>query len=217
MTYRELRVPREPGGLARVAREAAARLAAGEVLVHPTSTLYGLGAAAHPEGDAEIARLKGRDPDAPFIRLASSVEAVRDARPRSAWNDLAERLASAFWPGPLTLILDDGTAHGLAVRVDGHPVIGAVLAAYGGLISSTSVNRAGEPPATDPVRVREVLAGLPPSRRGATLLDAGRLAGSAPSTLVSLRGGEARLLREGAVPAERVEACLGTRLVRGKA
>lgn len=217
MTYRELRVPHEPGGLPEVAREAAARLAAGEVLVHPTSTLYGLGAAANPEGDAEIARLKGREVDGPFIRLASSAEAVRHARPRPAWDDRAERLASAFWPGPLTVVLDDGTTHGLAVRVDGHPVIGAVLAAYGGLISSTSVNRAGEPPATDPARVREVLAGLPPSRREATLLDAGPLPRSAPSTLVSLRDGEARLLREGAVPAERVEACMGTRLVRGPA
>lgn len=214
MRYRELRVPHEPDGLRGVATEAAARLAAGEVVVHPTSTLYGLGAAADPEGDAEIARLKGRDPGSPLIRLAASPEAVRAARPSPRWDGRAERLAAAFWPGPLTLVLDDGTAHGLAVRVDGHPVIRAVLVDYGGLISSTSVNRAGDSPATDPERVRVVLDGLPPSRRGATLVDAGPLKGSAPSTIVSLRGGRARLLREGAVPAERVEACLGARLAR---
>ncbi len=209
MKVRELRAPAQGAALEAAAAEAAERLAGGEILVHPTSTLYGLGAEATPEADAEIARLKGRSPGAPLIRLVADAETLLRARPSLRWDERAERLAREFWPGALTLVLDDGGEHGLAVRVDGHPVVRAILRAYGAPMSSTSVNRSGEPPAVEPAEVRRALARLPASDRPVTLLDAGPLPPSPPSTLLSLREERPRLLRAGAVEPARLAACLG--------
>lgn len=197
--------------LREAARRAASRLRAGEILVHPTSTLYGLGAAALPGLDAELRRLKGREEDegGAFIRLAPHPEAVRRRIPLEAWDDRAERLSGVFWPGSLTLVLDDGSALGLAVRVDGHPVVLEVLREAGGLMSSTSVNRSGQPPARGPAEVRRALEGLPEARARVTFLNAGELPGGEPSTILSLRERPPRLLRAGAVPVERIEECLG--------
>lgn len=202
------------GARSGVAEEAAARLRAGEVVVHPTSTLYGFGAKPDPALDAELARLKGRDPGGPFIRLAPGAEAVRRLVPAVRWDARAARLADAFWPGPLTLVLEDGTASGLAVRVDGHPLVLEILRWLDGLISSTSVNRSGEAPARDPGEVRRVLDALPDAGVPVTFLDAGPLPPSAPSTVLDVRGSPPRLLRAGAVPVEAVESCLGEE-VRG--
>lgn len=193
---------------------AAEHLADGGILAHPTSTVYGLGAAAVPALDAEVARLKGRRPGRPLIRLAADAEVVRGRLPAGSWNGRVERLAKAFWPGALTLVLEDGTADGLAVRVDSHPVVRRVLALHGGLMSSTSLNRSGDPPVRTPEAARRILAAMPASRAPAMLLAAGPLPPSPPSTLVSLRGPRPRLLREGAVPADRLEACLGEGLDR---
>lgn len=215
---KEGRAPSEGPGRLRVREEAAAEaarhLAAGGILAHPTSTVYGLGADARPELDAEVSRLKRRPPERPLIRLAADAEAVRARLAPGAWDRRAQRLADAFWPGPLTLVLEDGTPHGLAVRVDAHPVVRRVLALHGGLVSSTSLNRSGEAPVRTPEGVRRVLASLPAARRPVVFLAAGALPPSAPSTLLSLRGRPARLLRPGAVPAERLEACLGEGLDR---
>lgn len=202
--------------LRETARRAAGRLRGGEILVHPTSTLYGMGAAALPSLDAELRRLKGRreGEGRPFIRLAPHPEAVRRLVPPEAWDERAERLSGAFWPGSLTLVLDDGSPRGLAVRVDGHPVVLGVLGEFGKLMSSTSVNRSGQPAARGPEEVRHALEGLPPARVRVTFLNAGELPGGRPSTLLSLRERRPRLLRAGAVPVERIEECLGEEVVR---
>lgn len=207
MTYDVL--PAESGDGDGVAGRAAERLREGGILVHPTSTVYGLGGRARPETDRELARIKGREPGRPFIRLAADVAAVRRLRPAAVWDARADRLARALWPGPLTLVLEDGTPEGLAVRVDGHPLARAVPRELGDLMSSTSVNRSGEPPARGPDAVRRALEALPESRVRVTFLDAGELPPSPPSTVVSLREPTPRIVREGAVPAGRVFACLG--------
>ncbi len=80
------------------------------------------------------------------LRLASDAGAVR-SRPGVVWDERAERLARKFWPGALTLVLEDGSERGLAVRVDAHPFPRTLLRLHGGLMSSTSVNRSGEAPA----------------------------------------------------------------------
>ena len=193
---------------------AAGQLAEGGILAHPTSTVYGLGADAVPALDAEVARLKGRGRERPLIRLAAEAEVVRERLPAGSWDDRAERLAERFWPGSLTLVLEDGTRHGLAVRVDAHPVVRRVLALHGKLMSSTSLNRSGEAPVRTPEAARAVLSAMPAARAPAMFLATGPLSASPPSTLVCLRGPRPRLLRPGAVPADRVEACLGGRLDR---
>ncbi len=207
MNYRVIRIG--PGvSVAEAARTAAQRLLAGHLVIHPTSTVYGLGALPWRELNEEIRRLKGRPPAAPLIHLAASEVALRRARPDLEWGKAAEQLARAFWPGALTLVMDDGSAHGLAVRVDEHPAIMALLEAAGGLMTSTSLNRSGDRPARRSDEVAAVAGSLPESRLEVTFLDGGDLPASAPSTIVSLQGGETRIIREGALPVERIETAL---------
>lgn len=184
------------------------------LFVHPTSTVYGLGARAEPALDAVVAGLKGYDGDRPLIRLAASSTQLRQRRPAARWPTAAERLAHCFWPGGLTLVLEDGSEHGIAVRVDGHPVARAVPAALDDLVSSTSLNRAGDEPTRDPGRAMEVLADMPCPDRPCAFLDAGPLPESPPSTILSLREDPPRVLREGAVEARALEECLEAALAR---
>lgn len=201
-------------GEARI-RSAAVALSRGAVLAHPTSTVYGLGGGTDV-ADAAVRRLKGAPVDRPLLRLAADVATLRATHPGLRWTEAADRLASAFWPGPLTLVLDDGGERGLGVRVEGHPDTRAVLAAWGRTMSSTSLNRTGGTPAATAVEAREALDRLPAT--GAVpvrWLDAGDLPGGPPSTLLSLRHEPPRLLRAGAVAVGRIEAVLGRELVDG--
>lgn len=189
-------------------------LAGGEILGHPTGTVYGLGAGP-VRLDEEIRRLKGRDRETPLLRLGPDVETILRSHPRLEWGERAGRLAEAFWPGALTLVLPDGTPSGLGVRVEGHPLTRRVLEAHGGTMSSTSLNRTGRPPARTPREVEEALAEMPASAVAVTWLDAGDLPGAPPSTVVSLRDAGPRLLRAGAVAPDGIERCLGEEMSRG--
>jgi len=191
-----------------VLERAAAALRDGAILAHPTSTVYGLGALG-PGGDRAIARLKDRDPERPFLRLAASVEALRAARPELDWDERAERLARRFWPGGLTLVLPDGSGAGLGVRVEAHPVTRALLERLGAAtLSSTSLNRTGAEPARTSGEVEAFLAAAPDPGPPVLFLDAGDLPASRPSTVVSLVERPARLLRAGAVPPEEVAGAM---------
>lgn len=184
------------------------------LFVHPTSTVYGIGARAEPEMDAVVAGLKGYGEDRPLIRLAASGTQVRQRRPDVQWSPAAGRLADRFWPGGLTLVLEDSSQHGIAVRVDGHPVARAVPAALDGLVSSTSLNRAGGEPARTPDEALEVLSRMPSRDRPCAFLDAGQLPASSPSTILSLREDPPRVLREGAVETRALQDCLEREIVR---
>lgn len=210
--YRELQVdPRDPLAWEPGVSAAVEALAAGGILVHPTSTVYGLGAAATETLNAEVNRLKGRRARS-LIRLAGSVEVLRRELPRAAWDERVEKLATEFWPGPLTIVLDDGSEEGLAVRVDGHPLLLVVLGRWRSLLTSTSLNRAGEPPATRPRIVRHVLDGMPESTRSVTFLAAGPLPASASSTIVSVRDEATEIIRPGPIDGRRIARCLGEEL-----
>lgn len=202
---------RRPRGHA--VREGIGVLEAGGLLVHPTSTTYGIGAGP-PELDAEIARLKGRSPRKPLLRIGAGPAEIREAHPSLAWPSAAERLAGAFWPGPLTLVLDDGTEDGLGVRSEAHPVARAVLEGRGGTMSSTSLNLSGQEAALTPAAVEAVLEAMPSTRREVLWMDAGPLPGSPPSTLLSLREERPVLLREGPVGADALERVLGVPIPR---
>ncbi len=137
---------------------------------------------------------------------------VRRLFPTVQWSEQAESLTETFWPGPLTLVLDDGTAAGLAVRAESHPVTRAVLGSWTGSLGSTSLNRSGAEPARALQEVRATLQGMADPGQPLLFLAAGRLVGSAPSTLLSLRRGELRLLREGAVHRSSLERAVGRRI-----
>ncbi len=186
---------------------AAALLDAGGVVAHPTSTVYGLGGRPWPDVDARIAAIKRRPPG-PLIRLAASRGALGEALPGARWPETARRLADAFWPGPLTLVLEDGSDGGVAVRVDPHPVVRRLLDRAGGLLTSTSLNVTAKAPARTRREVRAVLSDVGSAAGTLGWLDAGDLAGSAPSTLVRVTGEAVEILREGALSATEVTGVL---------
>ena len=120
--------------------EAAEALREGEVALVPTETVVGL-VAAEP-GLERIREIKGRDADKPTALLcASSEEAFALA---ASVPPLARRLASLYWPGPLTLVLDRPGGGTVGVRVPADSPVRAVLAAYGEPLYATSANPSGE-------------------------------------------------------------------------
>jgi L-threonylcarbamoyladenylate synthase len=186
---------------------AAARcLRAGEVVAYPTETVYGLGVdALSPEAVARLQQLKGRGAD----RGLSVLLAVPDELERWAPGLPARalRLARAFWPGPLTLVvpvpagrLDAvATERGVGFRCSPQPTAAALAAALGSALVTTSANRSGEPPCTSAAQVEACFGGGLPIAGGE---DAG---GAAPSTVVALGAdGALRILRGGPIEARRL-------------
>ena len=191
--------------------EAAAILRGGGLVAFPTETVYGLGAdAANPEAVARIFAAKGRPANHPVIVHLGSVEQLTD------WaTDIppaAYRLAQHFWPGPLTLILkrharvSDAVTGGqdtVGLRVPGHPIALALLAAFSGGIAAPSANRFGW---LSPTTAAHVRTGL-----GASVdyvLDGGPCRVGIESTIIDLSGDYPRLLRPGTITAAGIEAVL---------
>jgi len=193
---------------------AATALLRGDLIILPTETVYGLAAdAADPEAVAKIFEAKGRPRFNPLIAHVTDVAVARSV---AVLDDRAERLAQAFWPGPLTLVLParpDGDVCDLArggldtvaVRAPAHPVAQAVLEAFGGPVAAPSANRSGRPSPTtfaDAVEETGFAAGA--------VLDGGPCIVGVESTVVGLLPGEpARLLRPGGVTREALEALIG--------
>lgn len=191
---------------------AAAALRAGELVILPTETVYGLaGDASNAEAVAAIFEAKGRPR---FNPLISHVADLAAAERVALFDDRARRLAQRFWPGPLTLVLParpDGPVCDLAragldtvaVRVPAHPLARALLAAFGGPAVAPSANRSGRPsPTTFADAVEETGASA------AAALDGGPCAVGLESTVVALLD-EPRLLRPGAVTRSEIEALVG--------
>ncbi len=201
------RAPDDPAG-----REEAIRvLRAGGIAAIPTDTVYGLAVALDTPGGIErLFEAKGRPTDrAIAVLLADTDQAATIASLVPA----ARRLADAFWPGALTLVLaqrgdrslPDALTGGrptIGVRVPDHPAPRAIAAALGPL-PTTSANLSGEPEARDADELEARLG-----ERIDLILDGGPAPGGRPSTVVDLSGAEARVLREGAIAAEAIEACL---------
>lgn len=178
----------------------------------PTETVYGLGAdASNPAAVARIFAAKQRPADHPLIvhlHRAAQLEQWARAIPAAAW-----RLAEAFWPGPLTLVLpradtvSDAVTGGLdtvALRVPAHPLALEVLEAFGGGIAAPSANRHKKISPTTAEHVREELGDAVD-----VLLDGGSCRIGIESTIVDLSTGTMRLLRPGAITAEDVERTVG--------
>ncbi len=192
---------------------AAALLRAGRLVAFPTETVYGLGADARQGlAVADIYAAKGRPSFNPLIVHVADEEA---ARRYVMWNEMAGRLARAFWPGPLTLVLPLRTNHGLsslvtagldtlAIRVPAHPVARELLRALDGPVAAPSANPSGR---ISPTTAEHVLAGL--GGRIAAVIDDGACRVGLESTIVGLTGDMPRLLRPGGIASEEIEKAIG--------
>ena len=175
----------------------------GGIVMFPTDTLYGL--AVDPRNRNAIERLfavKGRTPEDAVPMICADLKQVE--REVGLMPDLAIKLSRLFWPGPLTMVLDgngsmakngislDGS---VGVRVSSHPVATALANAAGHPITATSANLSGE---TAPQSVTEASRLILESVD--LILDAGKVPGGLPSTIVDVRANSVRLIRAGAIP-----------------
>ena len=205
--------------MARVVRASQAELEAavealrdGELVAFPTETVYGLGAnASNPAAVQKVFALKGRPPNHPVIVHIDDQKYLRrwarDVPPA------AQKLADAFWPGPLTLVLPraegvldvvTGGQDTVAVRIPSHPMAQQLLTAFGGGIAAPSANRYGRLSATRAEHVRDEFGD-----DVKVVLDGGESQVGLESTIVSCAPGTLRLLRPGSISLARLRDVAG--------
>lgn len=198
---------------------AADLLRAGRLVAFPTETVYGLGAdATNGEAVAGIYAAKGRPSFNPLIAHVPDPDAaIRLGR----FDPLSEALARAFWPGPLTLVVDRrpdcpvselATAGlpSLALRVPAHPVAQALLRAVGRPVVAPSANRSGHVSATTADHVLADLFG-----RIDAVIDGGATEVGLESTIVAVTDGSVRILRPGGLSAVEIERVAGVPVLAG--
>ncbi|HEY2804902.1 MAG TPA: L-threonylcarbamoyladenylate synthase [Gemmatimonadales bacterium] len=183
------------------------------LIAYPTETVYGFGSSASTEAVNSLSALKGREPGKPFLLLVSDLSMVFGVGLRLP--DAADRLATAFWPGPLTLVLPGGEGRlpqvlrgpegGIAVRWTSHAGVARLVKTLGSPITSTSANRPRTPPAMDGASVTADFAAAVASG-DLLVLDAGKLTPSPPSTLVDCTGSQPRVIRVGAIAPDRLRS-----------
>lgn len=200
--------------------DAAARIAAGECVAIPTETVYGLAAdATNGKAVARIYSAKGRPSFNPLIVHVASIE---DARNIARFDAVAESLAAAFWPGPLTLVLPlaaDSTLADLvtagletvAIRIPSHPAVQALLNACRGPLAAPSANTSGRISPTRADHVAKSLGG-----RIGLIVDAGPTGHGIESTVVGLDETGIHLLRPGPIGLDQIEAIAGNPVSAGK-
>jgi L-threonylcarbamoyladenylate synthase len=197
----------------RAIADAARLLREGGLVAFPTETVYGLGAdATNGRAVARIFEAKGRPQFNPLIVHVSS---LAEAERHAAFNDIAKQLATAFWPGALTLVLprvasctlSELVSAGLdtvALRVPAHMVAAKLLGAAGLPIAAPSANASGRITATTAQHVAQSLG-----ERVDLILDGGATPLGLESTVIGFDGGRAVLLRAGAIARADIEAVAG--------
>jgi L-threonylcarbamoyladenylate synthase len=193
-------------------REAAAVIRSGGVAAVPTDTLYGLAADAFSaEAVARVFAIKGREDTRALPLVAGSAGQVEHFF--GTLPPMAARLADAFWPGPLTLLVHAPdrlpsavTAGGetVGIRVPAHRVTIALCLASGVPLTATSANPSGQPATNLPDVVAQTLG-----EALDVLVDAGPTPGGPPSTIVDTTGARPVLVRAGAIGFDEVQACVG--------
>jgi len=181
-----------------------AHLRRGGLVAYPTETVYGFGCGLQNEALERLVFVKQRALDKAFLLLVLDAYALDGVE----WTRAARALASAFWPGPLTLALraEPGafpsqvlSANGtVAIRVTSHGGVRTLLEAYGEPLTSTSANLPGQPPARSAAATRSALQGSPLAA-DFIFLDGGTLRASPPSTIVDCSVEPPRVLRAGAI------------------
>lgn len=214
MTHPTQRLRADDEGLT----SAAQLLQEGALVAFPTETVYGLGADARQgEAVAAIYEAKGRPS---FNPLIVHVADVSTAQKYVKWPALAARLAAAFWPGPLTLVLPLRAGHDLSplvtaglstvgIRIPAHPVAKALLRKFGGPVAAPSANPSGR---ISPTTADHVIAGL--EGRIAAVVDGGPCGVGLESTIIGFDSENTVLLRAGGLPSEQIEELVGHALTR---
>ena len=193
-------------------QRAAARLRSGEVVALPTETVYGLAAnALDSRAVSEIFRIKGRPAHNPIIVHVASLEMAE--RCVEKWPVLADRLAAAFWPGPLTIVLprskeipDLVTAGGptVGIRWPAHPFIQAVIRECGFPLAAPSANLSNHVSPTNAAHVRRQLG-----EKISLIVDGGQSQIGIESTVLDLTALPPRVLRPGMVHGPALSAVIG--------
>jgi L-threonylcarbamoyladenylate synthase len=182
--------------------DAACILRSGGIVLYPTETFYALGAMPGiKEAVERVFEIKGRDLGKPLPLIASDLRAVLIVV--SEWPESAKALARVFWPGPLSMVVPavaplPDVLHSktgkIAIRISSHPIASLLARASGGLIVSTSANRAGESPPKNPSGISaELILSVE------ALVDAGNLPGGLPSAIVDVSVQPAVLIRAGKI------------------
>lgn len=186
----------------------------GELVAIPTETVYGLGAdATNGRAVANIYSVKSRPQ---FNPLIVHVADIATAKKYVQWNDTAQQLADAFWPGSMTLILPrlpdspiselvSAGGDTIAIRIPSHPVALQLLNAFGGGIAAPSANRSGKVSPTTAQHVQEELGG-----DVKLIVDGGACSVGLESTVLDVSGNAVRVLRPGIITREQVEAVTKT-------
>lgn len=191
---------------------ASAMLRNGQLVAFPTETVYGLGAdARNPESVARIFESKQRPTFDPLIVHVTGTDSAKSIT--SQFPKIAEQLAAAFWPGPLTLVLpkspiipDLVTAGlpGVGIRIPSHPVALRLLTEAGCPVAAPSANPFSQ---ISPTTAQHVLDGL--AGRIDAVLDGGPCGIGVESTVLSLMAERPTILRPGGLPIEEIEAVVG--------
>lgn len=191
---------------------AAERLEQGDVVALPTETVYGLAAnALDPDAVSRIYEIKGRPAHNPIIVHVSDLTMAR--RCASVWPKAADRLAQAFWPGPLTLVLPSSelipeivTAGGdtVGIRLPGHPLMRDVIQRCGFPVAAPSANLSNE---LSPTNSEHVCTSL--GNQLNLIVDGGQAQVGIESTVVDLSQTGYQVLRPGMIHEESLRAALG--------
>jgi L-threonylcarbamoyladenylate synthase len=201
-------------------RQAARALARGDIVAFPTETVYGLGANALDE--SAVAKVFAAKERPQFNPLIVHVPGLTEAETYAVVDGTARKLAEAFWPGPLSLVLRkcpgcpiaDLASAGLdtiALRAPAHPIARSLLAEAKLPIAAPSANRSGRISPTTAPHVEAELGDIL-----VMILDGGPCPLGLESTVVSLAGPAPTLLRLGALPREAIEAVLGQKLAQAQ-
>ncbi len=194
--------------------EAASALVGGRLIGLPTETVYGLGSdAANVSAIKRIFALKNRPADHPLIVHIQSADHLDN------WatdiTEMARELASYFWPGPLTLILQrhslvpaevSGGRSTIGLRAPAHPVAQLILAEFGGGIAAPSANRFGR---VSPTTAQHVLDEFGNAPDLALIVDGGPCTIGVESTIVDVTTSQPKILRHGKISAEDISLRLG--------